>query len=295
MLRQFLLLLFVGLLATLQNVQAAGDQPVTTSPTPTATKAAPTTSKAIVPAGDPSPAKAAKAATPTPSATPGAQARMGAIIISDTENHRVLSIDDMTGKGLKSIGFPGHGVGHLLNPAQVWVDYKGRIYIADKGNHRVIRIDDISGQGWSEMNGFESPEGLAVRGKEVIVSDTGANKVLVYSEFGGNLTQTYSDPRMQRPGHLWLDDKGSLYVTCGSDPPGGRVIQIPQKGDASRWVVFEGQGLKGVRLPLVGRQQRQPTGPQRRSQGRYHQRAGRFWPKARSLPEPSGAGCRSKR
>ena len=247
LLRQVLLLVCVALFA-MQGVRAAGDKPTTGTPSPqlsappstASPSAAPTasnSSKPILPAAEPA------TASPTPSASKTPQP---AIIISDTDNHRILQIDDMTGKGLKALGFPGYGIAHLLRPAQVWVDYKGRIHIADKGNRRIVRIDDISGKGWVEMGGFESPEGVAVRGNELIVSDTGANKVLVYSEFGGNLTSTIMDPRLQRPAHLWLDGQGALYVSCGSDPPGGRIMKQTNRADSSKWVVFEGQGLRGA-------------------------------------------------
>ena len=186
---------------------------------------------------------------PTTEGTPSVAKPVSAgIVISDTENHRIVSIEDMTGKGLKSFGFPGHGLGRLLHPAQVWVDHQQRIYIADKGNNRIIRLDEINGRGWTEMGNFSAPEGVCVSGNELFVSDTGNNRICVYSDMGGTLLRTYSDPRIQRPGHLWVDDKGLLYVTCGQDPPGGKVVKVSDMADTSgsRWQVFDGQGLRGV-------------------------------------------------
>lgn len=243
-------MLFMGSIATLQGVSAPATtaspspsaSPSGVAPSASATPAAsaspsstpkPVGSKPIVPAGDATAAPTAKAAPPP------------TIFISDTENHRIVQIDDMSGKGMKAIGSAGHGLGRLLNPAQVWVDYKQRIYIADKGNHRIIRVDDITGKGWSEMEGFDSPEGVAVRGNEVIISDSATNKVMVYTDFGGNLTKTYTDSRLQHPGHLWLDEKNILYVSCGTDT-GGRVVKMTVPEDSTKWTVFEGQGLTGT-------------------------------------------------
>lgn len=170
-----------------------------------------------------------------------------ALYVSDTQNHRILRLADISGRGLLTLGVPGHGIGRLLNPEQIWVDSRARIYIADKGNDRIIRVDDITGRGWTEMKGFSAPEGVALTGKELIVSDTGQNKVVVYNDFNGQVVRTYQDSRLSRPGHLWLDEKGALYVSCNQEPA-GRIIKITDPSDTTgaKWQFYEGSGLKGI-------------------------------------------------
>ena len=249
--RFIIMVIFALLVATLQVSSQPKGVPTATpsSPAPVVSPSANSTPSAS-PTSAIVPSKPIVPAEPEPqaSATPKPNARDIGILVSDTGNHRIICIQDMKGKNLKSFGFPGHGIGRLLNPAQVWVDHLGRIYIADKGNHRIIRMDNMTGLGWSEMDGFDSPEGVAVNGKQVIVSDSATHKVSIYSDFGGNLTQTLSDPRLHNPGHIWVDDKGEIYVSCGSDPPGGRVVKLVNPGDANgtKWQVFDGKGLKGV-------------------------------------------------
>lgn len=209
----------------------------TPSPASSATpagSATPTVSKPIIPSEDETPAETAP------------PAKSFAVYISDSENHRIIRLADMSGRGLLTLGTPGHGLGRLLSPEQIWVDSRARIYIADKGNNRIVRIDDITGRGWVEMIGLTAPEGVALNGKELIVSDTGKSRVLVYSEFGGKLLRTYEDPRMRRPGHLWIDEKGGLFVTCNQES-GGKIVNISEPADVSgvRWTFYEGNGLKG--------------------------------------------------
>jgi hypothetical protein len=213
-----------------------GDSLPSPSSTPGVESPKPSTSKPIIPSDDETPAEP-EATTPVKSF---------AVYISDSENHRIIRLADMSGRGLLTLGTPGHGLGRLLSPEQIWVDSRARIYIADKGNNRIVRIDDITGRGWVEMVGLTAPEGVALNGKELIVSDTGKSRVLVYSEFGGKLLHTYEDPRMRRPGHLWIDEKGGLFVTCNQDS-GGKIVNISEPADVSgvRWTFYEGNGLKG--------------------------------------------------
>ena len=184
----------------------------------------------------------------TAAATPAEPPKPKGIWISDQENHRVLYVEDLKGTNHKEFGDPGHGPGRLLNPSQVWVDYKGRLYIADTGNDRIVRIDEMTGRGYIEMGGFDGPEGVASNGNELFISDTGHNKVLVYSDMKGELLRTYDDPRLKHPTALWLDEAGDLYVACGEVGMGGRIVKISEPTDKSgtRYKVFEGAGLKST-------------------------------------------------
>lgn len=181
-------------------------------------------------------------------ANPAEPAKIKGLWISDQENHRVLYVEDLKGTNHRSFGDPGHGPGRLLNPSQVWVDYKGRIYIADTGNDRIVRIDEMTGRGYIEMDGFDAPEGVASKGNELFISDTGNNKVLVYSDMKGELLRTYEDQRLKHPTALWLDEAGDLYVACGEVGNTGRIVKIIEPADKSgtKYKVYEGAGLKST-------------------------------------------------
>lgn len=200
------------------------------------------------------PAAASPAESPAPRRTPLIlsspemdYAPTSGIWISDTDNGRIVYLKNMEGEGYYALGLAGRGLGRFLKPEQIWVDVEGRIYVADRGNNRVVRMDDLRGAGWVETTGLAEPTGVAAHGDRIFISDTGADRILVYRQFGGEPVAVLSDPKIRQPGHLWLDLEGNLYVVAGDDPPGGRVVRIPVNLDAppSQWQVYEGSGLEG--------------------------------------------------
>lgn len=199
---------------------------------------------------------------PSKAATPEAQKPVNkepVLYISDTDNGRIVVMQGINGEGFTSVGLPGYGMGRFLRPAQIWVDYAGRLYIADSGNNRVVRIDQSTNPGWSEVGSLSEPRGVAVDGSGVYVSDTKANRIVVYKELVNNakIQETLTHPQLKRPSELWIDGDGALYICCGEDPPGGKLLKtwiekgIAEKGvqkETRRWAVFEGEGLSGSRF-----------------------------------------------
>ena len=73
------------------------------------------------------------------------------ILDIDPLNHRIVRIEDMTGKGRVSYGSRGSGVNQFDvkgRSPHFTIDSKGRIYIPDTLNDRIIRVDDLTGKGW---------------------------------------------------------------------------------------------------------------------------------------------------
>jgi sugar lactone lactonase YvrE len=214
----------------------SGDLPIVPNPNiPESSSPTPTSS----------PTPASPAETPKPGASPVASDKAG-LYISDSGNHRIMYLKDIKGEGRKVLGRPGHEPGYFLHPCQIWVDPAGKIFVADRDNNRIVRMDEISGWGWKEMPGFNRPEGVASRGDEIYVADTGNNQVIVYGDMDGRPLRSYKDPRLNHPTSLWLDQNKDLYVTCGQDPPGGRVVKLVDPADqqGTKWEVYEGQNLK---------------------------------------------------
>lgn len=183
------------------------------------------------------------------------------LYISDTDNGRIVIMKGIAGAGFTSIGLPGYGYGRFLRPAQIWLDYAGRMYIADSGNDRVVRIDQRAEQGWTEVDGLSEPQGVAVDAAGTYVSDTKADRVLLYPDIvpGAKPAEVLTHPLLKRPGALWIDPQGAVYICAGEDPPGGRLFKtwlekgIAEKPDGKapeqrRWLVFEGDGLSGARF-----------------------------------------------
>jgi sugar lactone lactonase YvrE len=181
------------------------------------------------------------------------------LYISDSDNGRIVVMQGISGEGFTSIGLPGYGLGRFLRPAQLWLDYAGRLHVADSGNNRVIRIDQSGQTGWTEVGNLSEPRGVAVDGSAAYVSDTKANRVVVYDEIVNNAQprEVLTHPQLKRPGELWIDAQGALYICCGEDPPGGKLLKtwtekgLAEKGvqkETRRWAVFEGEGLSGSRF-----------------------------------------------
>ncbi|MGM9991937.1 MAG: NHL repeat-containing protein [Candidatus Bruticola sp.] len=184
------------------------------------------------------------------SSNPEDYKRLSGIWISDTGNGRIVYMKNIQGEDFYPLGLSGSGLGRFLNPEQIWVDVTGKVYIADRGNNRIIRIDDIRGLGWTEMdNGFKGPKGVAFHGKRLYISDTENNRILVYEKFGDTEPMAeLKDSKINKPGYLWLDMDGNLYVCCGEGTMKGQIVRIPFDLTAlpSTWQVYRGQNLSGA-------------------------------------------------
>jgi DNA-binding beta-propeller fold protein YncE len=93
----------------------------------------------------------------------------GRIYVADSNNNRIVRVNDMTGAGWTALGSPGTGVNQFANPFSVFVDSAGRIYVADSNNNRIVRVNDMTGAGWTTfgtpgrgVNQFSDPEWIVV-------------------------------------------------------------------------------------------------------------------------------------
>lgn len=175
------------------------------------------------------------------------------LYVVDSDNGRVVVMQSIKGTGYTALGMPGYGVGRFLRPAQIWIDFQRRMYVADTGNNRVIRIDKKTEQGWSEIANLAQPQGVAVDGFGVYISDTNNDQVLVYDEVAENAKprDTITHTKLKKPTALWIDKEGALYICCGEYPPGGYVIKTWMDVDEPtlrRWKFYEGEGLSGTRF-----------------------------------------------
>ncbi len=175
------------------------------------------------------------------------------LYISDTDNGRIVIMMGMEGDGYSSLGLPGYGLGRFLRPKQVWVDYAGRLHIADSGNNRVVRIDQATVENrpsWNEVDGLSDPHGVAVDGFGVYISDTKADRIVVYDELLDNakVREEITHPQMRKPTSLWIDQHGALYICAGEDPPGGKLFKTWMEKERRRWSIYEGENLSGSRF-----------------------------------------------
>jgi len=176
------------------------------------------------------------------------------IIISDTDNGRIVIIQGINGQGYTSLGLPGFGYGRFMRPAQVWLDWDKRLYVADSGNNRVIRVDQQSAQGWSELEDLSTPMGVAVGKAGVYIAEMPENRIIRVKEIVADspVLETITHPQLTRPSSLWIDADDALYICAGEDPPGGKIFKTWMEKDRRRWQIFEGDGLTGSRFRPSG-------------------------------------------
>jgi DNA-binding beta-propeller fold protein YncE len=94
----------------------------------------------------------------------------GRIYVADTENNRIVRMNDMTGAGWIVLGTQGNGNNQFSLPIGIVVDTAGRIYVADFGNNRIVRMEEMTcggcatfGSSGSGRSQFSSPRGIFVR------------------------------------------------------------------------------------------------------------------------------------
>jgi len=140
----------------------------------------------------------------------------GGILIADSGNDRIVTIDDMTGANWQTLGSTGSGNLELRRPSGVAVDAYGRIWIADSGNRRIVRVDDINGSGWTTFGSggmptatdpaagtFRDPTGIRVAASgTVVIADPGASRVVRIDDIDGSGWTTSPSGAMLSPSAL---------------------------------------------------------------------------------------------
>lgn len=193
----------------------------------------------------------------------------GRIYVADTDNHRIVRVNDMSGAGWTATGSAGAGPKQFNKPRGVFVDRSGRIYVADSGNHRIVRIDDMSGAGWTTFGAFtggsskDKPGNLIDPGAifvdaagTIYIADIGSGYdlrriVRIDDMAGGGWTSfgTWGRDvnRFDSPGGIVVDGSGKIYV---ADTANHRIVRInDMAGGGWMAVGTQGSGVKQFSLP----------------------------------------------
>jgi streptogramin lyase len=166
------------------------------------------------------------------------------IYVADTENDRIVRIDDMAGHHWTEFGAWGLQTDHFAGPNCIFVDAQGHIYVGDTGStekgsiSRIVRMDDMRGKNWVE---FGQPGGGVGQFKDVsdiwvddktgriFVADNKAHRIVCMDDMTGKGWVTYgreADPEGGRgsffgPEGVSLDSRGRIYIADKS-----RIIRI---------------------------------------------------------------------
>ncbi len=192
----------------------------------------------------------------------------GRIYVADSDNHRVVRMDDMTGAGWTTLGSHGNGINRFdlryNRPSGVFVDAAGRIYVADSGNRRIVRMDDMTGAGWTTLgkcpptqvscigvNQFHSPVGIFVDAAgRIYVVDSGNSRIVRVDDMTGAGWTTLGACRwtpqhpcvgikeFSSPVGIFVDRAGRIYVADRKSMFEGRIVRMNDM-TGSGWTSFD--------------------------------------------------------
>ena len=167
------------------------------------------------------------------------------IYIADSNNNRLVRIDDLNQPATDSANFHTYGTGGNGNvqfdyPQQLTVDSLNRVYVADTGNNRIARIDDITDTSPAHFASYygtpndptqqlNNPYGVALDTLgHFYIADSGNQRIVRIDNFAGaapRLFGSYGNGPNQFGGPIQvaMDSHNYLYVT---DPFNNRIVQI---------------------------------------------------------------------
>ena len=168
------------------------------------------------------------------------------LYIADTNNHRVLKVDQVSGiistiagfgfrrqDGSDRLGpgFSGDGgpatLANLAYPWDIFVDKSGDVYIADKENNRIRKIDGNTGIITTDAGDGKS--------KPVAITHSGPHRGQFYGD-GGPATKA----GITSPMSVYVDDNNNIYI---ADTLNHRIRKIDSTGVIT---TLAGDGRLGI-------------------------------------------------
>lgn len=161
----------------------------------------------------------------------------------DSEDCRVVRMDDLTGKGWAHFGSKGSkGIKEFGSVSDVAVDSKGRIYGVDQERHRIVRIDDMTGKGLvafgqagKAQGQFNYPCGICIDAQDrIYITDTSAemgpkaNRVVRMDDMTGKNWQVFD--LLEEPTGVAVDRAGHIYISNLAGDAITRIDSMDGKG-----------------------------------------------------------------
>uniref|UniRef100_UPI00404B34E7 PA14 domain-containing protein n=1 Tax=Fluviicola sp. TaxID=1917219 RepID=UPI00404B34E7 len=160
---------------------------------------------------------------------------LGAIYISDRDNHRVVKWNNGATSGIivAGTGIPGSSLNQLNSPQGIYLDNHGRLYIADYNNNRIVKYNNGSSTGvlvaggnglGASLNQVSQPIWITADDFEnVYVSDHQNYRSLRFKKGSvtGQVVAAGNGPgaalnQLQNPSGISLDNVGNLYIVDGN-------------------------------------------------------------------------------
>lgn len=182
----------------------------------------------------------------------------GNLYISDTDNHRLIKLDNQY-QAIRDYGGYGAGIGKFINPTDIIIDRGLNLYVLDEGNRRIVHLD-------AKLNFIE--EIFPEDDPDEIISNRGLLSGLQISPLGEIAVADYDNSRLIKmdnfnrfsryiggfgygrgallnPQDLAMADDGRTYV---ADAGNGRVAIYDDYGN---YLDDIGSGRLGMPVALT--------------------------------------------
>jgi streptogramin lyase len=180
----------------------------------------------------------------------------GRIYVADSQNDRIVRMDDISGSNWMAYGSRGYEVGQFYLAVNVWVDSAARIYAADVTNCRIVRVDDMNGGDWvaygssgGGIGEFTYPWDVCMDSAGRIYVADGYTRIVRINDINGTGWTAYGSTGKgvgefmsgsgrqlapQGPGGLFVDAAGKIYI---SDTYNNRIVRMDDM-NGTNWTTF---------------------------------------------------------
>jgi len=144
------------------------------------------------------------------------------IWVVETKAHQI-SILDIQGNRIKTIGQRGSGAGEFNYPTSIWIDKNGTAYVVDALNYRIQLFDkegnflSMFGENGDGTGFLASPKGIATDSHgHIYIVDALFHGVQIFDAQGNYLYQFGKQGRQTgefwMPSGIFIDDQDIIYV-----------------------------------------------------------------------------------
>jgi sugar lactone lactonase YvrE len=177
----------------------------------------------------------------------------GTVYVADSGNNRIAAV---TQAGVVSsyLASPFHmtvstAATSLSNPSGVAVDALGDLFLSDTGNNRVIEYSAFGGISTVGFSGLSSPLGLAVDSSGDLFVADSGNKRVVELSAAGVQSVVTVSPALTTPVAVGVDAAGDLYI---ADSGNQNVVLVPAGSTTATTLLTSTASLNGLAADDAG-------------------------------------------
>lgn len=178
----------------------------------------------------------------------------GRIYIGDSENKRIVRMNDMQGTGWTTLDMSAllPGESPVMDIA---FDSSDRIYVVDRQERKLFRFDNIAdttpdtfGSSGSGVNQFEFPRDVWIDSQDrIYIADNGNDRIVRINDMTGAGWVTLGTTgagvgEFDSPSSICTDSQGRIYI---AERNNDRVVRINDMTGAG-WTAFGSQQLAGA-------------------------------------------------